>query len=88
MLEDCKIRAFLAVVDEGGFTAAARRLGLSQPAVSAQISSLESSLGFQLFLRGRSLALTPEGESFLPYARRIQAAYDLANDTFGNVFGK
>ena len=88
MLEDCKIRAFLAIVDEGGFTAAARRLGLSQPAVSAQIASLEATLGFPLFQRGRSLLLTPEGQSFLPYARRIQSAYDLANDTFGNVFGK
>ena len=88
MLTDCKICAFLTVVDEGSFTAAARRLGISQPAISAQIASLESSLGFPLFQRGRTLTLTPEGESFLPYACRIQAAYDLANDTFGNVFGK
>ena len=88
MIEDCKIRAFLAVVQEGSFTAAARRLGISQPAVRAQIASLESSLGFPLFQRGRFLALTPEGETFLPYAQRIQAAYDLANDTFGNVFAK
>jgi len=88
MIEDCKIRAFLAVVDHNSFTAAARSLGISQPAVSSQIASLESSLGFALFERGRFLALTPEGESFLPYARRIQAAYDLANATFGNVFAK
>lgn len=88
MLEDCKIRAFLTVVDEGGFTAAARRLGRTQPAVSAQIASLEASLGFALFQRGRGICLTPEGESFLPYARRIQAAYDLANDSFCNVFSK
>lgn len=88
MLADCKICAFLTVVDEGSFTAAARHLGLTQPAISAQIASLEASLGFPLFQRGRSLLLTPEGESFLPYARRIQAAYDLANDTFGNVFSK
>jgi DNA-binding transcriptional LysR family regulator len=87
-LADSKICAFLTVVDEGGFTAAARRLGITQPAVSAQIASLESSLGFPLFQRGRELSLTPEGESFLPYARRIQAAYDLANDTFSNVFSK
>ena len=88
MIEDSKIRAFLAVVDQGSFTAAARRLGITQPAVSSQIASLEASLGFVLFERGRFLSLTPEGESFLPYARRIQAAYDLANDTFGNVFAK
>lgn len=88
MIEDCKIRAFLAVVDQGSFTAAARSLGITQPAVSSQIASLEASLGFALFQRGRFLALTPEGESFLPYARRIQAAYDLANNTFNNIFAK
>ena len=40
MIEDCKIRAFLAVVDQGSFTAAARSLGITQPAVSSQIASL------------------------------------------------
>lgn len=88
MLEDSKICAFLTVIDEGSFTAAAKKLGRTQPAVSAQIASLESSLGFSLFERGRDLVLTRQGEAFLPYARRIQSAYDLANDTFGNVFAK
>ena len=83
MLEDCKIRAFLMVVEVGSFTSAARRLGITQPAVSAQIAALEASLGFSLFERGRVLALTRQGEYFLPYARRIQEAYDLANRAFG-----
>ena len=86
MLEDSKICAFLTVADKGSFTAAARHLGITQPAVSAQIASLEASLGVQLFERGRELVLTPSGESFLPYARRIQDAYELANAAFGNVF--
>ena len=82
MLEDCKIRAFLTVVEEGSFTRAARRLGVTQPAVSAQIASLEAAIGQSLFDRGTMLSLTPSGELFLQYARRIQDAYDLANATF------
>lgn len=82
MLEDSKIRAFLAVWQEGSFTRAARRLGVSQPAVSSQVSALEKTLGVQLFERGPVLSLTPSGEAFLPYARRIQDAYNLANQAF------
>ena len=82
MLEDYKIRAFLTVVEEGSFTRAARRLGVTQPAVSAQIASLETAIGQSLFERGTTLSLTPSGELFLQYARRIQDAYDLANATF------
>ena len=82
MLEDYKIRAFLTVVEEGSFTRAARRLGVTQPAVSAQIASLEAAIGQSLFERGTMLSLTPSGELFLQYARRIQQAYDLANATF------
>ena len=82
MIEDCKIRAFLTVVEEGSFTRAARRLGVSQPAVSAQIASLEAAIGQSLFDRGTTLSLTPSGELFLQYARRIQQAYDLANNAF------
>ena len=82
MLEDCKIRAFLTVVEEGSFTRAARRLGVTQPAVSAQIASLEAAVGQTLFERGTTLSLTPSGELFLQYARRIQDAYNLANAAF------
>ncbi len=82
MLEDSKIRAFLAVVEEGSFTRAARRMGITQPAVSAQIASLEAAVGHPLFERGAQLSLTPSGELFLQYARRIQDAYDLANQAF------
>ena len=83
MLQDSKIRTFLAVADEGSFTAAARKLGVSQPAVSAQVSALEQVLGCALFERGAVLRLTPSGETFRDYARRIQQAYNLANQAFG-----
>ena len=88
MLEDSKIRAFLEVEKERNFTRAAARIGISQPAVSAQIAALEESLGAELFERGRELRLTPSGEIFLGYARRIQQAYDLANNAFNSVFAK
>ena len=72
MLYDSKIRAFLAVTEEGSFTAAARKLGVSQPAVSAQISALEEVLGCPLLVRGAALQLTPAGETFRDYARMLQ----------------
>lgn len=40
-------------------------------------------LGCPLFVRGAVLQLTPSGETFRDYARRIQQAYDLANQAFG-----
>lgn len=53
---------FLAACDGGGMAAAARRLGLTQPAVSLAVSELEAKLGSPLFDRSvRPLALTPSG---------------------------
>ena len=88
MLEDSKILAFLQVEKERNFTRAASKLGISQPAVSSQIAALEEAIGAELFARGRELRLTPSGEIFLGYARRIQQAYDLANNAFNSVFAK
>ncbi len=58
-----KLRLFHAVAEAGSFTEGARRLGMSQPALSRQIGALEDSLGAKLFHRhARGLALTHEGE--------------------------
>jgi DNA-binding transcriptional LysR family regulator len=55
--------AFVASVDEGSFSAGARRLGITPPAVSKSVARLESGLGVRLFQRStRSLSLTAEGE--------------------------
>jgi DNA-binding transcriptional LysR family regulator len=62
--------AFQRVVREGSFSRAAFALGLGQPAISARIAALEQAVGGTLFTRGRRVALTPLGESFLPYVRR------------------
>ncbi len=60
-----RLRVFLAVVEAGSFTAAARRLQLSQSAVSRQVCSLEASLKIPLFYRhARGLRLTEHGEAF------------------------
>ena len=53
-----------------------------------KISRLEAQLGFPLFQRSPALELTKTGELFLGYARRIQDAYDLANNAFSSVFSK
>ena len=58
-----KLRLFHCVAEAGSFTEAARRLGMSQPALSRQIQTLETSLHAKLFHRhARGLAMTHEGE--------------------------
>ncbi|OBJ72217.1 LysR family transcriptional regulator [Mycobacterium colombiense] len=65
-----QLKTFIAVVDQGGFTAAGRRLGLSQPAVSRTVATLEKELGLPLFLRRRDgLSLTEAGAIALTHAR-------------------
>ncbi|MDR6225309.1 LysR family transcriptional regulator [Desmospora profundinema] len=63
---------FLEVAKTNRFREAARRLNLTQPAVSAQIRSLEESLGTLLFHR-QPVSLTSAGHAFLPHARQILA---------------
>lgn len=71
-MEVGQIEAFERTAREGNFTRAADALGLTQPAISTRISTLEDELGGQLFeRRGRQLFLTPLGERFLPYAQRM-----------------
>ncbi|HEX7321641.1 MAG TPA: LysR family transcriptional regulator [Mycobacterium sp.] len=65
-----QLKTFMAVLDQGGFTAAGRRLGLSQPAVSRAIATLEKELGLRLFIRRRDgLSLTEAGSVALTHAR-------------------
>jgi DNA-binding transcriptional LysR family regulator len=65
-----QLKSLVAVVDEGGFTAASYRLGMSQPAVSRAVATLEKELGSPLLVRGgRGVVLTDAGSAALPHAR-------------------
>jgi DNA-binding transcriptional LysR family regulator len=69
-----QFRAFVAIVDTGGFARAVARVNLSQPALSRQIHALEADLGIRLFDRiGRRVQLTAEGEDLLRRSRRLLA---------------
>lgn len=71
-MENFRHKVFLTVVDKGSFTSAALDLGISQPAVSQNISELEKSAGRQLFYRNRGeVTLTPAGEILADYIRKI-----------------
>ena len=66
------LRTFQTVVDAGGFSAAARRLGTTQPSVSRRVAALEQSLGVVLFLRStRRLTLTEAGQTFVDRIRVV-----------------
>ncbi|MCR5003195.1 MAG: LysR family transcriptional regulator [Bacteroidales bacterium] len=83
MTEDFRIKVFIEVARQGNFTKAAGILGVSQPAVSANIAELEKDLGAELFRRDRTgVTLTPAGSSFLEYATRIQHWYQAAAKLF------
>ncbi len=67
-----KLRIFHTAAEAGSFTHAAERLGMSQSAVSRQISALEASLGLKLFIRhARGLVLTEVGEQLFGTAHRM-----------------
>ncbi|HEY3108195.1 MAG TPA: LysR family transcriptional regulator [Chloroflexota bacterium] len=82
------LRTFHAVATERSFTRAGRRLGLSQPAVSAQIRALERHYGGRLFeLWHRRVHLTAEGEALLPYAERVLGLLREADDAVAATRG-
>ncbi|MEU8523036.1 LysR family transcriptional regulator [Streptomyces sp. NBC_01216] len=82
-IEPRLLRAFTAVAEELHFTRAAARLYVAQQALSRDIRRLERELGVELFLRTtRQVALTPDGERLLPYARRVLTACDALADAF------
>ena len=77
------IKCFLAVVDTGSLTAAAPEVNRSQSAVSMQLKKLEAALGCALLIRGpRKLELTPQGQRFLGYARRMHELHAEVLDEF------
>ena len=72
-----QLRAFIALADERSFTRAARRLNLSQPALTVQIRNLETSFGGRLFDRDpQGVALTRVGSELAPRLRRLLSDLD------------
>jgi len=83
-----KLRLFLAVVDHGGFTVAARAEFVSQPSVSQAMRELESELGTPLFHRvGRGVVLTSAGEALVGPARQTLRDVDTAHAAVAAVTG-
>ena len=73
------LETFALAAESGSFTAAARRLGRTQAAVSQRIAELEKELGVALFTRqGGRASLTEAGRTLHEFARRIQALHDQA----------
>ena len=78
--------AFVRAVERGGFSAAARDLGLTPSAVSKLVTRLEDRLGVRLLNRTtRSLALTAEGEAFFQRSQRILADIAEAEEEVGRT---
>jgi DNA-binding transcriptional LysR family regulator len=84
-----ELDVFLTAADLGNFSEAARRLHISQPAVSQAISSLEKHFGMELFLRhGRSVRLTEAGQSLKPMARELLATAYRLDETMVSLQGE
>ena len=73
-----QIQYVLAVAETGTISAAAKRLFIAQPSLTASIKELENELQVTLFRRtNKGVTLTPEGEEFLGYARQVNSQLDL-----------
>ena len=71
-MEFKQLEAFVAVVDYGSFSEAARRLYLTQPTISAHISSLEKELNARFFVRNtKEVKLSDDGKELYRYARQM-----------------
>jgi len=83
-----QLRTFVAVVEQGSFSDAAKNLGISQPAVTMQVQALEADAGATLLDRKyRRIDLTEAGAALLPHARRVLEQLDLAKAEIGALSG-
>ncbi|MFT3813069.1 MAG: LysR family transcriptional regulator [Acidovorax sp.] len=79
-----QLEAIVQVADAGSFRAAARRMEVSQPALSRTLRLAEETLGVRLFDRDtRRVAITAAGQELLPIARRVLAEFDGAFSELG-----
>jgi DNA-binding transcriptional LysR family regulator len=86
MVELSTLRVFLVAAEEKNFSQAAKRLHMSQSAVSQNIQAIERAHGVKLFLRrGRSVELSETGQSILPQVREVLRAARLLEDVLQEV---
>lgn len=86
MIELSSLRVFLAAAEENNFSQAAKRLHISQSAVSQHIHAIEQAYNVELFTRrGRSISLSEAGEALLPMAREVLRAARLLDDSLHNI---
>jgi len=82
-----QLQAFVAVARCRSFAEACLLVHLSQPALSISIRNLEDAVGGKLFARStRSVALTPEGEEFLPVVQRLLSDWERSLEDVHNLF--
>lgn len=82
------VEVFRAIAQSGSLSAAARRLDLTPMTVSRRLASLEGELGVRLFHRTtRSVSLTAEGETFLPFATTLLEASEGARISLKSYAG-
>lgn len=86
LIQAADLGFFVSLVNSGSLSAAAREQGISTAAVSRHLNQMESRLGFALLNRTtRRMNLTPEGEVYLDYARKIHDDIeDLADRLLGS----
>ncbi|WP_448318641.1 LysR family transcriptional regulator [Streptomyces sp. CO7] len=88
MIEARHLRVLRAVAATGSYSAAARELGCTQPAVSQQMKALESSAGTPLIVRaGRGMRLTQAGEALVRHAAGILAGLTAAEEEVAAIAG-
>ncbi len=88
VIEARHLRVLRAVAATGSFSAAARELGCTQPAVSQQMKALEASIGTPLLVRsGREMGLTQAGEALVRHAAGILAGLTAAEEEVAAIAG-
>lgn len=86
MVELSTLRVFLTAAEEKNFSRAAKRLHMSQSAVSQNIQAMERAYNVELFLRrGRSIVLSEAGEAILPMVRDVLRSARLLEDSLHEV---
>ncbi|MDF1791257.1 MAG: LysR family transcriptional regulator [Thalassobaculaceae bacterium] len=89
MFDHRVLRYVITVAEEGGFTAAARKLRIAQSAISRQVADLENGLGGPLFLRQKNgVEVTEAGQRFIHHAREILTSMSHARDEISSLLGE